>query len=69
MQEKNIGSVVQIIGPVLDIRFPAGHLPDLLNAIEIERDDTNVFFPVWGVQTVNSNNSFHSSEKREKKKG
>ena len=31
MQEKNIGSVVQIIGPVLDIRFPAGHLPDLLN--------------------------------------
>ncbi len=37
MQEKNIGSVVQIIGPVLDIRFPAGHLPDLLNAIEIER--------------------------------
>ena len=38
MQEKNLGSVVQIIGPVLDIRFPAGHLPDLLNAIEIERD-------------------------------
>ncbi len=38
MQEKNIGSVVQIIGPVLDIRFPAGHLPDLLNAIEIGRD-------------------------------
>ena len=38
MQEKNIGSVVQIIGPVLDIRFPAGHLPDLLNAIEIEHD-------------------------------
>ena len=38
MQEKNIGSVVQIIGPVLDIRFPAGHMPDLLNAIEIERD-------------------------------
>lgn len=38
MQEKNIGSVVQIIGPVLDIRFPAGHLPGLLNAIEIERD-------------------------------
>ena len=29
---------MQIIGPVLDIRFPAGHLPDLLNAIEIERD-------------------------------
>ena len=38
MLVKYIGSVVQVIGPVLDIRFPAGHLPDLLNAIEIERD-------------------------------
>ena len=42
MQEKNIGSVVQIIGPVLDIRFPVGHLPDLLNAIEIERDGSKL---------------------------
>ena len=38
MQEKNIGRVVQIIGPVLDIRFENGHLPDLLNAIEIEKE-------------------------------
>ena len=28
MQEKNIGSVVQIIGPVLDIRFQDGQLPE-----------------------------------------
>ena len=39
MQNKNIGKVVQVIGPVLDIRFPSGQLPDLLNAIEIERED------------------------------
>ena len=39
MQEKNIGHVVQVIGPVLDIRFQNGHLPDLLNAIEIEREN------------------------------
>ncbi len=39
MQEKNIGHVVQVIGPVLDIRFQNGHLPNLLNAIEIERED------------------------------
>ena len=38
MQEKNVGRVVQIIGPVLDIRFENGHLPDLLNAIEIEKE-------------------------------
>ena len=35
---KNIGKVIQIIGPVLDIKFEGGHLPDLLNAIEIEFD-------------------------------
>ena len=39
MQAKNIGRVVQVIGPVLDIRFPNGHLPNLLNAIEIEREE------------------------------
>lgn len=33
---QNIGKVVQIIGPVLDIRFQKEHLPNLLNAIEIE---------------------------------
>ena len=32
---KNIGTVIQIMGPVLDIRFPEGKLPELLNAIEI----------------------------------
>ena len=36
--EKNIGKVIQIIGPVIDIRFENGHLPDLLNAIEIEHE-------------------------------
>ncbi|KAI4452988.1 atp synthase [Holotrichia oblita] len=35
MPEKNIGVVVQIIGAVLDIRFPPDKLPKLLNAIEI----------------------------------
>jgi len=35
---KNIGKVVQIIGPVLDIKFESGRLPDLLEAIEIQHD-------------------------------
>ncbi|MBR6825801.1 MAG: F0F1 ATP synthase subunit beta [Oscillospiraceae bacterium] len=41
MQKKNVGKVVQVIGPVLDIRFPNGQLPDLLNAIVIRREDGN----------------------------
>ena len=32
---KNIGTVVQVVGPVLDIRFPEEHLPQLLSAIEV----------------------------------
>ena len=35
---ENVGKVIQIIGPVLDIRFDAKHLPNLLNAIHIEKD-------------------------------
>ena len=34
----NIGRVVQIIGPVLDIKFENGSLPPLLGAIEIEHE-------------------------------
>ncbi len=40
--EKNIGKVVQIIGPVLDIKFENGNLPNLLNAIEIMHDGRRV---------------------------
>ncbi|MCI8619416.1 MAG: F0F1 ATP synthase subunit beta [Oscillospiraceae bacterium] len=32
---KHIGTVIQIIGPVLDIRFSDGLLPELLTAIEV----------------------------------
>ena len=31
----NTGKIVQVIGPVLDIKFDDGNLPNLLNAIEI----------------------------------
>jgi len=33
------GRVVQIIGTVLDIEFPAGHLPQINNAVTVFRDD------------------------------
>ena len=39
---KNIGKIIQIIGPVLDIKFENGHLPDLLNAIEIDYEGKKV---------------------------
>ena len=38
MPEKPIGKVVQVMGPVLDIRFADGELPELLNAIELQNN-------------------------------
>ena len=38
MSNKNVGTVVQVIGPVLDIRFADGQLPNLRNAIELDNN-------------------------------
>jgi len=38
MSERHVGEVVQVTGPVLDIRFKPDELPALLNAIEITND-------------------------------
>ncbi|VEU70317.1 F0F1 ATP synthase subunit beta [Mycoplasmopsis glycophila] len=35
---KNKGTVIQILGPVVDVRFDEGKLPKLLNALTIEAD-------------------------------
>jgi len=36
---RNYGTVVQVIGPVVDIEFPPGQLPDLYDAIVIDSED------------------------------
>ncbi len=42
MSDKNIGKVVQVIGPVLDIRFEDGYLPELLSAIEVKSGEKTI---------------------------
>ena len=37
--QKNIGRVVQVIGPVLDVEFEPEHLPEIFNALRID-DET-----------------------------
>src|SRR5262244_60050 len=32
------GKIVQIIGPVVDVEFPGGHLPSIYNALKIRRE-------------------------------
>ena len=46
MAEKNIGKVISVIGPVLDIKFENGQLPNLLNAIEIETNERKITLEV-----------------------
>ena len=36
------GTVIQVVGPVLDIRFSEEHLPELLNAIEIPHGENTI---------------------------
>jgi F-type H+-transporting ATPase subunit beta len=36
MAEHNIGKVVQVIGPVLDVEFEPEHLPDIYNALHLK---------------------------------
>ena len=39
---ENIGKVVQVIGPVIDIRFPEGNIPNILNAIHVKHGNGKI---------------------------
>lgn len=42
MATKNIGKLDQIMGPVMDVRFPNGCLPPLQNAVEVFNGDEKI---------------------------
>ncbi|MGE4319162.1 MAG: F0F1 ATP synthase subunit beta [Deferribacterales bacterium] len=35
---ENKGKIVQVIGPVVDVKFETGHLPEIYNALEVQGD-------------------------------
>ena len=43
---KNKGTVIQVMGPVLDIRFPEDQLPKLLSAIRVPNGDNTIIAEV-----------------------
>lgn len=45
--EKNIGKIIQVIGPVVDVRFDEGELPKILNALDIQNGDKKVVVEVF----------------------
>src|SRR5690606_8900936 len=50
--QKRVGRVVQVMGPVVDVQFPPGQLPDLNNAIRIdfESDDIKIHLTLEAAQ-------------------
>jgi len=40
-ETKMIGKVVQAIGPVVDVRFEGGHMPEIFNALKIKMSETD----------------------------
>ncbi len=42
MAEKHIGTVIQVMGPVVDVRFEEGQLPTIFNALTIPIGDTTL---------------------------
>ncbi len=41
-EKKHIGHVTQVIGPVVDVRFDEGELPDILNAVQIKSGERTI---------------------------
>ncbi len=46
MAKDNIGYVTQIMGAVVDVRFPSGELPNILSALELENDGKRLVLEV-----------------------
>lgn len=57
---KNIGHVIEVIGPVVDVEFPEGHLPAIYNAIEITSEGFEVDEDIRIITEV----QFHLGENR-----
>src|SRR5262245_54569883 len=39
-ETQHAGKIVQVIGPVVDVEFEAGHLPEIYNALRIQSEGT-----------------------------
>jgi F-type H+-transporting ATPase subunit beta len=59
-KERNQGRVIAVVGPVVDVEFPKGELPEIYNAIEIVSDGYNVEQPIHITTEV----EFHLGENR-----
>jgi F-type H+-transporting ATPase subunit beta len=45
-EAKNIGSIRSVIGAVVDVQFEAGKLPAILNALEVQNNESRLVLEV-----------------------
>jgi len=45
-EKRNVGKVVQVIGPVLDVEFPPDQMPEILNAVEVKDPGKETGMPI-----------------------
>ena len=58
--KNNVGRVIEVIGPVVDVEFEEGHLPEIYNAIEVVSDGFDVDKPIKIITEV----QYHLGENR-----
>lgn len=46
MEYRNLGRVVQVVGPVVDVEFPDGRVPEIYDAIRVTSEGFNVPAPI-----------------------
>lgn len=46
MAKNNIGQITQVLGAVVDVRFPSGDLPNILTALDLEHDGKRLVLEV-----------------------
>ena len=65
MAEQNVGRVVQVIGPVVDIEFPEGKLPDIYNAVKIQHksDEVEIDLTVEDHAVVDGTGAMHGRDR------
>jgi len=49
------GKIIQVIGPVVDIRFPERELPEILNAVKIDEAERNINLTLEVEQLIGNN--------------
>jgi F-type H+-transporting ATPase subunit beta len=49
------GEIIQVIGPIVDIRFPENEVPQLLNAVKIDDKDSGIKLTLEVAQIIGNN--------------